>query len=240
MSFCIFGIGSCGSKVKQDAITKKQFEKTKEIISENIHEMFLESPSTIENFQSIMAKAKGDVIITDIEMVQYAELTSKTEFNIKESLKSDELIKEIFDEASKIALESSGKGGILGTGSKVTTSTENDMLTIIKEKFKSIVRTKDVFKCVSTVLNTSKISGVSEDGKTVISGIHMRQTAKLVSDCTIDVIKKIFKSITIDEKIISKLETESKAIAETGFTNTTFYLLLGAILLVIILLYFLR
>jgi len=207
MSFCIFGIGNSGSKVKQTAITNKQLKKAQEIILRNVHETLFSSASTIENFQSIVAKASGNVIIHDIDVKQYAELTSKTEFDVKNVLKSNDVIHEIFNEASKIALKSRSKGGLFGSTSKVITNTQNKVLTEIREKFKKTVKTKDSYKCVSTVLNTSKISAIS--GKNVIIyGVKIKQTAKMISNCAIKAMKNIISSIKVDEELISKLKSE--------------------------------
>jgi hypothetical protein len=235
VGFCILGIGNCKKTTEQKAVETEQLKKIKELISKNIQEFSINSKTTIQNFNELMLKAAGDIIISDIEIKQYAEITSKTILNVKEILKSDDFIDDMINIASEISLKSMGDKGIFGAGKKTITSTEQNLLTEIKEKFKLVVKTKDEFGCIDNVLNKNKLTAKA-GGDIVVHGYHIEQTSKIMSTCVITVIKNIFKKLKINEKIINDLKSEE--IEKTGI-NWTYVIISIVILIIIIFIYIL-
>lgn len=245
MSFCIFGFGSCGSTSETTDIVNKQFSKTEDIIVKKINTTLVHSTNSISNIVHYKIKAKGNIIIGDIDIEQMATLDSTTKISVQELFKSDDMIDDIIDSATDIALDTSAKAsGILGPTSKSLTDSQTNLVYDIKKQFKEIIRTKTDIGCSNSILNDTTFDLESTDGSITISAINIKQTATVMAECYIDVIKDVISKIKVTDEIIDDVKKEETTESESaGLSFDIFSYLIPAlviILVVLIIFYFIN
>lgn len=215
--FCIFGIGDCGSEADSKSLTLQQLDKVRSVVSEIISNTTASSTVSAKNYQRVHVTAKKNIIISGIDMEQYAIVKDTTNLDIKKALSTESAISDIIDTAGDVANKAIAKSaGIAPPKAKTYTETQEKFLTSIKEQYKNIIDTTNIFACLSDVLNQQLIDLKSRKESVIVKGIHMGQAIDSMSSCSIRAILNISKKIKIDSKTISKLKAENQAIVQTA------------------------
>jgi hypothetical protein len=239
-------IGGCPNTTTTRQILKKQLSSINEFINERTMSTFMKSATTAGNFQQIIAEAEGDVIITDIDMKQYAELTSDTKFDVNSVINDETNINEMIDMLADISLSVKAKmeGGILDPGQITRTESEDEIITEVKNQFKSLIKEQDVLSCVESVLNEQTITAKAK-GDVIIKGIRMDQTAVATTECLMKNVSEVFSKMDLEEFIKERVRIEDDVDVETiggltSFFNNLFkgivkfkYIIFGVIALIV-------
>lgn len=242
---CILGMGDCGTEVEKKVVQRNQLTSLNEFLDEKIIKSFAKSATAIENIQNIFAEAEGNVLISDVDMKQYAELTSDTQIDIQDTIEDEKNIDQMIDMLADVnsRTQSELKGLALPSGQVIRTDVENEIITDIKNQFKSLIKKENISSCVANILNRQTINAKAK-GNVIIKGIKMDQTASLVSSCYISAIGRIFNKIEIDQEITPKtkaviediaiIEGPIAAIATAKKTGVITIVIIIAILLAVI------
>jgi len=221
---CILGlIGDCSDINTVKNIKKVQTDYLNSFINEHVLTTMQNNNSTSTNIQSIIAKAVGNVIISDIKMNIYSELTSDTSIQINETIDNEDVINTMIDTLTKQSIDISTKGVTepnWSGGNQTMTSEEVDIVHNIKNQYHSINKTEKKSSCISNILN-SQVINVDAGNNVIIKAINMETTSKLVSKCVLSSITNIISKIKLSTNVkISDSSDTSSSSTKTGILDT--------------------
>lgn len=231
MGFCLFGlVGDCATSTTVNTNTSVTNNKIMEQISEKFLKTMTEMKSSTGNIQEINVRAKGDVMISDVDMTQNINLTTDMQSKLNNVYDVNTLVDTVVDTAAKVSLDDQNKSLI--TPKTTLTNTEYNVVNSLKTTLKNTIKKEDIISCVSTVIN-SQVINVQSEGNVVIKTIKMDMTVKAVSKCLLNTVLKYVDQVKIDEKTVTALENETKTKSETPVTDWVFYLLIGIAIIVV-------
>jgi hypothetical protein len=197
---CILGIiGECGDINKVTNIKNIQTDFINTFINEKILTTLQNSNTTSSNTQSIIAKAVGNIIVSDVNMNIYSELTSDTIIKINESIDNEDTIDNMIETLAKQSIDISTRGTTepsLSGGNVTMTSEEVNIVNNIKNQYHQINKSEKKSSCISNIINTQVIN-VDAESNVVIKAINMVTTSKLISKCVLNSITNILSKIKL-------------------------------------------
>lgn len=243
MPICFLGIiGDCSNEIITKETRRQQLKKLNEFLNERIISVFAESQTSVENIQEIFAEAEGNIIISDIDLKQYAKITSNTKYDIKNIINDHTNIEQIVNILAEISMDINSKmESGLSKGQRVTSETDNELIIEVTNQFKSVIKSQNIMTCVQNILNRQTIS-VKTKENIIIKGIKMDQTAMAVTECIMNNIMEIFNQIDIKEDIESKIQDIKKIdVSSKGFLDSLLgqgigiikYIIIGIIVLIV-------
>lgn len=176
--------------------------------------------SSISQEQLYRLRARGDIIIKDSNFSQNAQINAKC--LLSSNKQAD--IKRAFvnDIMNQIETKNKKMFSMLGGGSK--SATRN----IIENRLRTDLTMEDVNESVETVQNTFGMDAVSVEGRIVLEGIDVEQSAEIYAETILQ--SKMFTSIVEDLNNVVENDvktTDTDAMAELFSGNTIIYILLG-------------
>ena len=209
--FCFLGIiGKCGSDAESKVIQKTQISVLNTFLNEHFIKTLNNSTSTIDNIQEIFAEADGNIIISDINLKQYAKLTSNTQIDVESSIQEEKTIDEMIDALAKVNLDVESQTQGISMGSNTYTETVVETIIDIKKQFKSIIKEENISQCINNIFNQQSIKAKSKQD-ILITGIRLEQTSIALTECLIKSVNNIFSKIKLSEEIKVSSDTDVKA-----------------------------
>lgn len=237
MGFCILGIiGDCGTTTQSTTNVTEQINKVTDVITEKYYKAMTEMKSSTGNIQSISVKAGGDVIISDVNMLQNINLTSDMVAQLNNTYDVSSLVDDTVDTAAQTALNANN-GSLMSAQTTLSTAQYN-LVTNIKTQLKNIISKEDIISCTSNIINSQTIS-VEAQGNVTIKTINMTITASVIAKCMINTIMNYMDKVKVDDSTVAAIKTDTAAVSTspistvaTSISSSIMYIAIGIVVVV--------
>ena len=237
MGFCILGIvGDCGTTTESKTNVTDQVNKVTEVITEKYYKAMTEMKSSTGNIQSITVKAGGDVIISDVNMLQNINITSDMVAQLNNTYDVSSLVDSTIDTAAQTAL-SANNSSLMSAQTTLSTAQYN-LVTNVKTQLKNLISKEDIISCTSNIINSQTIA-VETQGNVTIKSINMTITASVIAKCMINTIMNYMDKVKVDDSTVAAVKTETQATSTsplttvaTSISSSIMYIVIGIVIVV--------